>query len=164
MIFHTNLRKPSHTPHESRAQMTHLFNLSRLICSCLNSYRHFRRMQHKTDPPPLVRPVVICGPSGAGKGTLLNKLLHDFPHKFAKAITHTTRKPRTNEIPGVHYHFTTREEMEKQIKNGEFIESAEIHGNLYGSSIKAVRDVALQGKTCLLEIDVQVISCFCTLI
>lgn len=45
--------------------------------------------------------------------------------------------------------------MEKQIKNGEFIESAEIHGNLYGSSIKAVRDVALQGKTCLLEIDVQ---------
>jgi guanylate kinase len=44
------------------------------------------------------------------------------------------------------------------------LESAEIHGNLYGSSIKAVRDVALQGKTCLLEIDVQVISCFCTLI
>lgn len=52
---------------------------------------------------------------------VLSKLLQEFPDKFAKAITHTTRKPRTNEIPGVHYYFTTREEMEKQIKNGEFI-------------------------------------------
>jgi guanylate kinase len=56
---------------------------------------------------------------------VLNMLLQEFPDKFAKAITHTTRKPRINEIPGVHYHFTTREEMEKQIKNGEFI------GNLF---------------------------------
>jgi len=52
---------------------------------------------------------------------VLNKLVQDFPHKFTKVVTYTTRPPRTNEISGLDYHFITREQMEKQIKNEEFI-------------------------------------------
>jgi guanylate kinase len=63
---------------------------------------------------------LCCGDGWVGL-SVVNKLLQEFPHLFAKAVTHTTRSPRKNEIPGVHYHFTTREQMEKQIKNGEFI-------------------------------------------
>jgi guanylate kinase len=101
------------------------------------------------------RLLVVSGPSGVGKGKLLNKLVQDFPHKFTKVVTYTTRPPRTNEISGLDYHFITREQMEKQIKNEEFIESVEICGDIYGSTIESVRNAARSGKICLLAIDVQ---------
>jgi guanylate kinase len=101
------------------------------------------------------RPVVISGPSGTGKSTLLKKLFAEFPDKFGFSISHTTRSPRAGEQDGVDYHFTTVENFKKLIENKEFIEWAQFSGNYYGTSKKSVRDVAEKGKICLLDIDMQ---------
>ena len=102
-----------------------------------------------------VRPVVVCGPSGVGKGTLINMLLEEFGDKVDFSVSHTTRKPRPGEVDGKHYHFTSKYDMEKMIENGEFVEYARVHGNLYGTSKSAVNAVASEGKVCVLDIDVQ---------
>ena len=101
------------------------------------------------------RPVVICGPSGVGKGTLLTRLMAEHPDSFGFSVSHTTRQPRAGEVDGVHYHFVKKEDMEAAITRGEFIEYARVHSNMYGTSVKAVEDVRAAGKTCLLDIDVQ---------
>lgn len=101
------------------------------------------------------QPVVICGPSGVGKGTLIGKLMKEFPSLFGFSVSHTTRQPRQGEKRGVHYHFTERNEMELAIQEGKFLESANVHGNLYGTSVAAVEAVADAGKRCILDIDVQ---------
>uniref|UniRef100_A0A7I4AFZ6 Guanylate kinase 1 n=1 Tax=Physcomitrium patens TaxID=3218 RepID=A0A7I4AFZ6_PHYPA len=112
-------------------------------------------MKAVTSVPEPPRPVVICGPSGVGKGTLIGKLMKDFLDKFGFSVSHTTRAPRIREIDGVHYHFASRPVMEQEIKEGKFLESAEVHGNLYGTSWAAVEAVADAGKICILDIDVQ---------
>ncbi|XP_022766703.1 guanylate kinase 2 isoform X2 [Durio zibethinus] len=101
------------------------------------------------------KPVVISGPSGVGKGTLINMLMKEFPSMFGFSVSHTTRAPRGMEKNGVHYHFTERSVMDKDIKDGKFLEFASVHGNLYGTSIEAVEAVADSGKRCILDIDVQ---------
>lgn len=103
----------------------------------------------------MTRPVVISGPSGTGKSTLLKKLFEEFPDKFGFSISHTTRKPRPGETDGVEYHFTTVDNFKQLIDNNEFIEWAQFSGNYYGTSKKAVKDVAKIGKICLLDIDMQ---------
>ncbi|CAA3024860.1 guanylate kinase 2-like [Olea europaea subsp. europaea] len=100
-------------------------------------------------------PIVISGPSGVGKGTLISKLMEEFPSMFGFSVSHTTRAPRSKEQNGVHYHFTERSAMEKDIKDGKFLEFASVHGNLYGTSIEAVEAVTDKGKRCILDIDVQ---------
>lgn len=92
------------------------------------------------------KPVVISGPSGVGKGTLINMLMKEFPSMCGFSVSHTTRAPRDKEKNGVHYHFTERSVMEKDIKYGKFLEFASVHGNLYGTSIEAVEAVADSGK------------------
>lgn len=92
------------------------------------------------------KPVVISGPSGVGKGTLISLLTKEFPSMFGFSVSHTTRKPRKMEKDGVQYHFTERSVMEKEIKDGKFLEFASVHGNLYGTSIEAVEMVADVGK------------------
>ncbi|KAI3471375.1 hypothetical protein Pfo_030739 [Paulownia fortunei] len=101
------------------------------------------------------KPIVISGPSGVGKGTLISKLMEEFPSMFGFSVSHTTRAPRNNEQNGVHYHFTERSVMEKDIEDKKFLEFAAVHGNLYGTSIEAVEVVADKGKRCILDIDVQ---------
>jgi guanylate kinase len=101
------------------------------------------------------KPVVISGPSGVGKGTLIAKLMKEYPSKFGFSVSHTTRSPRVKEIDGVHYHFTGRSKMEQDISEGKFLEFAHVHGNLYGTSIEAVESVTDEGKRCILDIDVQ---------
>ncbi|XP_047323196.1 guanylate kinase 1-like isoform X2 [Impatiens glandulifera] len=101
------------------------------------------------------KPIVISGPSGVGKGTLISKLMNDFPSMFGFSVSHTTRAPRNYESDGVHYHFTDRNTMEQDIKDGKFLEFASVHGNLYGTSIEAVEVVTDEGKRCILDIDVQ---------
>eukprot|EP01063_Lacrimia_lanifica_P031123 TRINITY_DN5067_c0_g2_i3.p1 TRINITY_DN5067_c0_g2~~TRINITY_DN5067_c0_g2_i3.p1 ORF type:complete len:306 (+),score=146.77 TRINITY_DN5067_c0_g2_i3:70-987(+) len=99
--------------------------------------------------------VVICGPSGVGKGTLLGKLLKDHSDSFGFSVSHTSRGPRPGEVDGKDYHFSTKEEMKKMIEAGDFVEYAEVHGNYYGTSKASVADVHKEGKICLLDIDVQ---------
>ncbi|KAL8489596.1 hypothetical protein ACS0TY_025493 [Phlomoides rotata] len=101
------------------------------------------------------KPIVISGPSGVGKGTLISKLMEEFPYMFGFSVSHTTRDPRKNEQNGVHYHFTERCVMLKDIEDGKFLEFASVHGNLYGTSVEAVDIVAEKGKRCILDIDVQ---------
>ena len=97
------------------------------------------------------KPVVISGPSGVGKGTLIAKLMKDYPSKFGFSVSHTTRSPREKEIDGVHYHFTERSKIEKDISEGKFLEFAHVHGNVYGTSIEAVESVTDEGKVRLLQ-------------
>ncbi|WOK95476.1 guanylate kinase 1-like [Canna indica] len=101
------------------------------------------------------KPIVISGPSGVGKGTLINKLMKEFPSTYGFSVSHTTRAPREKELDGVHYHFTERSIMEKDIRDGKFLEFASVHGNLYGTSIEAVEVVTDSLKRCILDIDVQ---------
>ncbi len=74
---------------------------------------------------------------------------------FGFSISHTTRAPRTGEDNGVHYYFVSREEFLDLIRQKRFIEHAEFSGNMYGTSIQAVKEVADKGKTCMLDIDMQ---------
>ncbi|KAL5124388.1 Guanylate kinase 2 [Glycine soja] len=101
------------------------------------------------------KPVVISGPSGVGKGTLISMLMTEFPSMFGFSVSHTTRAARGMEKDGVHYHFTEKNVMEKEIKDGKFLEFASVHGNLYGTSVEAVEMVSDAGKRCILDIDVQ---------
>ncbi|XP_072858893.1 guanylate kinase isoform X1 [Pogona vitticeps] len=101
------------------------------------------------------RPVVLSGPSGAGKSTLLKKLLKDYENVFGFSVSHTTRQPRPGEVNGKDYHFVTREEMQKEIDAGGFIEHAQFSGNLYGTSKAAIQAVQAQNQICILDIDMQ---------
>ena len=100
-------------------------------------------------------PLVIVGPSGVGKGTLIHRLMKEFSDVLGFSVSHTTRDPRPGEEHGTHYHFTTHEEFRDRISKGHFIEHAEVHGNIYGTSIDAVTNVQQAGKICVLDIDIQ---------
>ncbi|KAI9023527.1 guanylate kinase [Phycomyces nitens] len=98
---------------------------------------------------------VIAGPSGSGKSTLLKRLFNDYPDTFGFSVSHTTRMPRPGEVNGKDYHFVEKADMEKEVSQGKFIESASFSGNMYGTSIKSVEDVVASGKVCMLDIDIQ---------
>ena len=101
-------------------------------------------------------PVVVAGPSGVGKGTIVKRLMDKYPSLFGFSVSHTTRAPRPGEEDGVHYNFVEKSAMEAAIANGEFIEHAAVHTNFYGTSIAAVDKVKSEGKVCILDIDIQV--------
>mmetsp|Transcript_34014 Transcript_34014/g.53007 ORF Transcript_34014/g.53007 Transcript_34014/m.53007 type:complete len:184 (+) Transcript_34014:170-721(+) len=99
--------------------------------------------------------LIMAGPSGVGKGTLIEKLKKEFESSFGFSVSHTTRAPRPGEENGVHYHFTDVETVQKEIDEGKFLEHANVHGNIYGTSKAAVQKVGKDGKICILDIDVQ---------
>ncbi|PAV78817.1 hypothetical protein WR25_00508 [Diploscapter pachys] len=101
------------------------------------------------------RPIVLSGPSGGGKSTILSKAMQEYPNSFAFSVSHTTRQPRPGEQHGVHYYYTERAKMEEMIKNGEFLENAKFGDNLYGTSKKAVEDIEKTGKICVLDVELQ---------
>lgn len=100
------------------------------------------------------KPVVFVGPSGIGKGTIIGKLRELYPGRFDFSISHTTRQPRVGETDGVQYHFVTREKFEEMVKNGEFLEHTEVHGNYYGTSFAAIHAVEASGKVCILDVNI----------
>jgi len=100
-------------------------------------------------------PVVVVGPSGVGKGTLLKKVREEFVGKFAVAVSHTTRSPREGELDGISYHFITQEKFQDMISNNEFVEYAQFGTNFYGTSFQAVKQVAKENQICILEIDLK---------
>ena len=97
--------------------------------------------------------VVISGPSGAGKSTICKRLLQDPRVTFS--VSATTRKMRPGEVDGRDYHFLSIDEFRHRMERGEFIESADVFGNLYGTLRKPMEDALAAGRIYLLEIDVQ---------
>ena len=98
------------------------------------------------------RPIVLTGPSGVGKGTLLKALLERHPELFL-SVSATTRAPRAGEVDGVHYYFYTRAQFEAKIQAGTLLEWAEFAGNYYGTPIEPVRDQLDLGRSVILEIE-----------
>jgi guanylate kinase len=97
---------------------------------------------------------VISAPSGSGKTTLVSKLLEAFSD-LRFSVSYTTRAPRGAERDGVDYHFVTRDEFRAKIERGEFLEWAEVHGNLYGTSKPETDRIRAAGDDILLDVDVQ---------
>ena len=98
--------------------------------------------------------LVISAPSGAGKTTLVQRLLREFP-QFGYSISCTTRQPRQGEVDGKDYVFLSREEFELRRAQGYFAEWAEVHGNLYGTPLAPVKESLQRGQDVLFDIDVQ---------
>jgi guanylate kinase len=101
---------------------------------------------------PLV--YIISAPSGSGKSTLVIELLKLVPD-LDFSISYTTRAPRGSEQNGKQYHFVSREEFEQMIRNDEFLEHAQVHGNYYGTARRFLREAEEKKHDLLLDIDVQ---------
>ncbi len=104
--------------------------------------------------PPLGKLIVLTGPSGVGKGTLMNAILQRYP-ELHYSVSATTRSPRPGEVNGKNYHFITRSEFEKLVTQGEFLEWAEFAGNCYGTPREAVLNHIESGKLVVLEIELE---------
>ncbi|KAJ3412442.1 hypothetical protein HDV05_000746 [Chytridiales sp. JEL 0842] len=102
-----------------------------------------------------LRPIVLCGPNGAGKRTLTSRLLKEFPHIYGLSVSHTTRKPRPGEENGVHYHFVQRSEMEEMVEEGKFVEVVQLFGYMYGTSMEAIDKVTEEGKVCVMDLEIE---------
>ena len=96
--------------------------------------------------------IVLSAPSGAGKSSICRKTLAACP-LLEFSVSHTSRKPRPNEVDGKDYHFITHEDFEKRISQGEFVEWVENYGNFYGTSVKSMNDVLNSGRDLLLDIE-----------
>jgi guanylate kinase len=100
------------------------------------------------------RLIVISGPSGVGKDTVLQALFRLDPH-LRYSVSYTTRPPRPGEVDGVSYSFVDEPTFRRMIESGEFLEWAVVHGNLYGTSLPRVRGCLDRGEDVVLKIDVQ---------
>jgi guanylate kinase len=98
--------------------------------------------------------IVLTGPSGVGKGTLLRSLMRRHPELYL-SISVTTRQPRAGELHGHHYYFVTRPEFERMAANQQLLEWAEFAGNCYGTPRQPVEEQIRQGKWVVLEIELE---------
>lgn len=98
--------------------------------------------------------IIISSPSGGGKGTLIKEILASVSD-IGYSVSLTTRAQRPGEVGGRDYHFVSREEFDTFKLAGKFLESAEVHGNCYGTSLEQTEKMTSEGKDVILEIDVQ---------
>jgi guanylate kinase len=97
---------------------------------------------------------IVAAPSGAGKSSLVAAVLGEDPN-LALSISYTTRAPRPGEANGREYHFVDRPTFARMLEAGDFLESAEVHGNAYGTSQRQIDSIRSSGRDALLEIDWQ---------
>ena len=100
------------------------------------------------------RLIIISSPSGGGKGTLIKEVRAMMPD-LGYSVSHTTRPQRFGEENGREYFFVTKEDFERRIGGGDFLEYAEVHGNLYGTSLRESEKVFITGRDLIVEVDVQ---------
>lgn len=100
------------------------------------------------------RLIIISSPSGGGKGTLIKEVRGMLPD-LGYSVSHTTRPQRFGEENGREYFFVTKEDFQRRIGGGDFLEYAEVHGNLYGTSLAESEKVFSTGKDLIVEVDVQ---------
>lgn len=98
--------------------------------------------------------IVLTGPSGVGKGTIVYQLLERHPQLFL-SVSMTTRPPRPREVEGKHYYFVSPREFEQKVEMGELLEWAEYAGNYYGTPRRVVEELLGQGNSVLLEIELE---------
>jgi guanylate kinase len=103
-------------------------------------------------PGPLI---ILSGPSGSGKSTVLDQVMKTTSLPLRLSVSATTRDPRPGEKDGVHYYFWTPEQFEREVKAGQFIEWAEVHGQRYGTLRREVEPARQNGIGVILDIDVQ---------
>jgi len=99
--------------------------------------------------------IIFTGPSGVGKGTILSDFFKKADNNIVYSISSTTRNPRDGEINGMHYFFVSKDEFENLIKQDAFLEYARYSGNYYGTNKKFVDEKLAEGKSVLLEIELQ---------
>jgi len=105
---------------------------------------------------------IVCAPSGAGKTSLAKELLKADP-QIKLSVSYTTRKPRPGEVDGREYHFVSEQQFGQMLEQGEFLESALVHGNHYGTSQRWISAQRAAGSDILLEIDWQGAAQICRL-
>jgi guanylate kinase len=98
--------------------------------------------------------LILSGPSGCGKSTLLKEIYKNI-NNYYFSISTTTRTPRAGEQDGVDYYFVSKEDFEKDIEEGNFLEWAKVHDNYYGTSLKPIIEALNDGKLVIFDIDVQ---------
>lgn len=104
-------------------------------------------------PSPVL--LLVSGPAGSGKTTLCERMTAAFPQDIRRVVTCTTRAPRGSERHGIDYFFLSREEFERGVAAGDFLEHAQVHSNRYGTRHVQVREILDAGRDVLLNLDVQ---------
>lgn len=102
----------------------------------------------------LVDLLVVVGPSGVGKSTLISRLISEYPNSFGYSVSHTTRSMRTGESDGSSYHFVTSDAFKQLVAKGEFLEHAVVHDTWYGTSETSVRKVLADDRVCFMDLDI----------
>ncbi|KAM4725276.1 MAGUK p55 subfamily member 6b isoform 1-T3 [Anableps anableps] len=109
-------------------------------------------------PPFQRKTLVLIGAQGVGRRSLKNRLMVLHPTRFGTTIPYTSRRPRDEELNGNTYHFTSRTDMEADVKAGRFLEHGEYDGNLYGTKIDSIHEVVAAGRTCILDVNPQALK------
>ena len=121
------------------------------------SLQYTNRISHQTNNYSAalqdLRPIVISGPSGVGKGTLITRLFEEHPNTFAFSVSHTTRAPRAGEIEGKNYFFVDPSTFTNLISQGGFVEHTIFNGDHYGTSKEAISDQISKRLVVLLDIE-----------
>ena len=102
----------------------------------------------------LVDLLVVVGPSGVGKSTLIGKLIKEFPNDFGYSVSHTTRGMRQGEVDGESYHFVNHETFRDLVAKGQFLEHAVVHDTYYGTSEMSVKKVLAEDRVCFMDLDI----------
>lgn len=108
---------------------------------------------HSSQSSPDGPLIVVSGPSGVGKSTLLRELSQR--RSFGFSVSATTRDPRPSEVDGIHYHFVSRERFDAMIAGGELLEWAEYGGNLYGTPVSSIREAMATEDVVILDIELE---------
>ncbi|XP_014847126.1 PREDICTED: MAGUK p55 subfamily member 4 [Poecilia mexicana] len=127
-------------------------------CSSILNNPYEEVVRYQRHPEDTHRIIALIGSSGVGVNELRRRLIEMNPNVFQGAIPHTTRSPRGYEESGREYYFTSREIFDHMVYNNRFLEFGEYKGNLYGTSIDAVKDVLNSGKICVVDIEPNVVQ------